>query len=79
MEITEYSSKQCPVCNEMKPELRKLKKAGIKVNIIDCNKDISKCKGIWAAPTLVLKKGGRSKKIIGFSTAEDIKKKFEKL
>ena len=79
MELTEYSSKDCPVCNEMKPELRKLKRAGIRVNVIDCEKDISKCKGIQAAPTLVLKKGGRSKKIIGFATAEEIKRKFEKL
>lgn len=79
MEITEYSSKQCPACKEMKPELRQLKKAGIKVNVIDCDKNDSKCKDIGAAPTLVLKKGGRSKKIIGFATAEEIKKKFERL
>ena len=79
MEITEYSSKYCPACNEMKPELRKLKKAGIKVNVIDCDKDSSNCKGIRAAPTLIIKKGGKSKKIIGFTTAEEIKRKFEGL
>lgn len=79
MEVTEYSSKDCPVCREMKPELRKLKRAGIKVNVIDCEKDPSKCKGIQAAPTLVIKKGRKSKKIIGFTTAEEIKKKFERL
>jgi len=79
MELTEYSSKQCPACKEMKPELRKLKKAGFKINVIDCEKDPSKCKGIQAAPTLVLKKGERSKKIIGFATAEEIKRKFERL
>ena len=79
MELTEYSSKDCPVCKEMKPELRKLKRAGIRVNVIDCEKDPSKCKSIQSAPTLVLKKGGRSKKIIGFTTAEEIKRKFEKL
>lgn len=79
MEITEYSSKSCPACKEMKPELKKLEKAGIKVNIIDCDKNDSKCKDIRHAPTLVIKKGGKSKKIIGFATAEDIRKKFERL
>jgi len=79
MEITEYSSKQCPACKEMKPELRKLKKAGIRVNVIDCDKNDSKCKDITHAPTLIIKKGRKSKKIIGFTTAEEIKKKLEKL
>ncbi len=79
MELTEYSSKDCPVCKEMKPELKKLKQAGIRVNVIDCDKENSKCKDIQSAPTLVLKKGGRSKTIIAFATAEQIKTKFEKL
>ena len=79
MEITEYSTKYCPACKEMKLELKKLKKEGIKINIIDCEKEDSKCKDITYAPTLVLKKGRKSKKIIGFATAEDIRKKFEGL
>ena len=79
MEITQYSLKHCPVCKEMKPELRKLKRAGYSVNVIDCEKETSKCKGIQAAPTLVLKKGSKSRKIVGFATAEEIKRKFESL
>ena len=77
MEVTEYSSKHCPPCQEMKPELKKLKKEGIKVNIVDCDKDISKCKDITHVPTLILKKGGKSRKIFGFATAEDIKEKLK--
>ncbi len=79
MEIIEYSSKHCPPCQAMKPELKKLKQAGIKVNIIDCDKNTSKYKDIQSVPTLIIKKGGRSKRMVGFMTAEEIKKKFEKL
>ena len=79
MEVTEYSSKHCPPCQEMKPELKKLKKEGIKVNVVDCDENISNCKGILSVPTLILKKGGKSRKIIGFATAEDIKEKFRSL
>ena len=79
MEVIEYSSRHCPPCQEMKPELKKLKQAGIKVNIVDCDKDMPKCKDIQAVPTLILKKGGKSKKIIGFATAEEIKEKFKSL
>ena len=63
----------------MKPELKKLRQAGIKVNVIDCDKNTSGCKDIQAVPTLILKKGGRSRKIIGFATAEEIKEKFKSL
>ena len=79
MKITQYSLKHCPVCKEMKPELRKLKRAGYSVNVIDCEKETSKCKGIQAAPTLILKKGGKSRKIVGFATADEIKRKFDSL
>ena len=79
MEITQYSQESCQVCNEMKPELMKLKRAGFKVNVIDCDKSPSNCKGIKYTPTIVIKKGSKSKKISGFATAEEIKRKFEKL
>ena len=79
MEVTEYSSKHCPPCQEMKPELKKLKKEGIKVNVVDCDKNISKCKDILSVPTLILKKGGKSKRMVGFMTAEEIKEKFKSL
>jgi len=79
MEIIEYSSKHCPPCQEMKPELRKLKQAGFKVSIVDCDKDMSACKGIMSVPTLIIKKGGKSKRMVGFMTAEEIKEKFDRL
>ena len=79
MEITQYSQEFCPACEEMKPELRKLKRAGFKVNVVDCDKNPSNCKGVKYTPTLVIKKGSKSRKISGFVTAEDIKKKFEGL
>ena len=79
MEVIEYSSKYCPPCQEMKSELRKLKQAGFKVSIIDCDKDMSACRGIQSVPTLIIKKGGKSKRINGFATAEEIKEKFDRL
>ncbi len=79
MEITEYSSKNCPSCQEMKPELKKLKRAGFKVSIVDCDKNMSECRGIQSVPTLIIKKGRRSKKMVGFMTAEEIKSKFDRL
>jgi len=63
----------------MASELKKLKKEGFKVNAIDCDKNESKCKDIIHVPTLIIKKGGKSRKIIGFATAEEIKEKFKKL
>ncbi len=79
MEITHYSQEFCPACKEMKPELRKLKKDGFKINVIDCDKTPSNCKGINATPTIVIKKGRKTKKISGFATAEEIKRKFDRL
>ncbi len=79
MEITEYSSKYCPTCKRMASVVKKLKKSGIKINIIDCDKDNSKCKGIEYAPTIIIKKGNKSKKIQGFATAEEIKKEIKKI
>lgn len=79
MEITEYSTKYCPACRGIASELKKLKKEGIKVKVIDCGKNSSKCKGITYIPTLVIKKGRKSKKVIGFATVEDIKREFKKL
>ena len=79
MEITEYFSKHCPVCEDMKPELKKLRRAGFKIKVIDCGKNRSKCKNIDYAPTLVIKKGRKSRKIVGFHSAEEIKEKFESL
>jgi len=76
MEVIEYSSKHCPPCQEMKPELRKLKRAGFKVSVVDCDKEISKCRGIQSVPTIVIKKGRRSKRMVGFMTAEEIKSKL---
>jgi len=77
MEVTQYSSRHCPACEGMKGEMQKLKRAGIKVKLIDC--DDSKCEGIQHIPTTILKKGRKSKKIIGFATAEEIKEKFRSL
>lgn len=79
MEVTQYSSRHCPGCKEMKPELEKLKKEGIKVNIINCDKGGSKCKDIQHVPTIILKKGRKSRKITRYATAEEIKKKFKSL
>jgi len=79
MEITHYSQEFCNACEEMKPELQKLKKAGFKINVVDCGKDPSDCKGIEYTPTLIIKKGRKSKKITGFATAEEIKSKFDSL
>ena len=79
MEVTQYSSKDCPACEEMAPELKKLKKEGFKVNAVDCDENTSECKDILSVPTLILKKGRKSRKIIGFATAEEIKKKLKSL
>ncbi|MBU0958984.1 MAG: thioredoxin family protein [Nanoarchaeota archaeon] len=79
MEVIEYSSKHCSPCQEMKSELKKLKKAGFKVSIVDCDKNMSECRGIQSVPTLIIKKGRRSKKMVGFMTAEEIKSNFDKL
>ena len=79
MEITEYSKKSCRVCNKMISEIEKLRKAGFKVNIVDCDKDNSKCEGIEYAPTLIIKKGNKSKKIQGFATAKEIKDEIKKI
>ena len=79
MEVIEYSSKYCPPCQEMKPELRKLQRAGFKVSIIDCDENMSACRGIQSVPTIVIRKGRRSKKMVGFMTAEEIKSKFDSL
>lgn len=79
MEITQYSSKHCPACKEMEPELKKLKKAGFKVEVVDCEKDESKCKDLYSVPTLIIKKGNKSKEIVGFTKAEEIKEEFDKL
>ena len=79
MEITAYSQELCGACQEMKPELMKLKRAGFKINVIDCDKTPSNCKGIKYTPTLIIRKGSKSKRISGFATAEEIKRKFDKL
>ncbi len=79
MEITHYSQEFCHACEEMKPELRKLKKAGFKINVVDCDKTPSNCKGIKFTPTLIIKKGSKSKRINGFATADEIKRKFDRL
>lgn len=79
MEIIEYSTKDCAACEQMASELRKLKQAGIKVNVVDCDKEDSKCRDIQSVPTLILKKGGRSKRMVGFMTAEEIKEKLKSL
>ena len=79
MEIVQYFLENCSACHQMSPELKKLKKAGFKVKVVDCNKNMSKCRGIRAVPTLVLKKDGKSKKIVGFASAAEIKQAFEKL
>ncbi len=79
MEIIEYSSKHCSICKEMASVIEKLKKEGIKIKIINCDKDMTKCKDIKYAPTIIIKKGNKSKKIEGFVTAEDIKSEIKKL
>jgi len=79
MEITEYSMKQCPPCQEMKSELKKLQQAGFKVNVVDCEKESSRCKNIQSVPTIIIKKGRKSKRITGFTTAEEIKSMFNNL
>jgi len=40
---------------------------------------MSACKGIMSVPTLIIKKGGKSKRMVGFMTAEEIKEKFDRL
>jgi len=79
MEIIEYATTTCPVCKRMAPELKKLLRAGFRIKIVNCDKKVSKCKDIKHAPTLIIKKGNKSKKIVGFTTAEDLKLEFEYL
>ncbi len=79
MKITAYSSKYCSACQGIKKELKKLEKAGFEIDIVDCDKEVSKCKGIDGTPTLILKKGNKSRKIEGFATANDIKSEFDSL
>ena len=79
MKITEYSSEHCPACMKMASVVAKLKKSGIKIKVIDCDKDPSKCEGIEYAPTIIIKKGNKSKKIVGFATAKKIKSEIKKI
>ncbi len=78
--ITHFHSKHCDPCREMKPEIDKLKKSGVKVKMVDIDSRegsrYAEKLRINAVPTTIIQKGEKKIRFTGVASKEDIEKRL---